>query len=509
MKINSKTRRQFLIGSGNAFLALPFLPSLWPRQSWGQNLPIDKRFIATWVPLGGYSRTDLYPTYLADKVTPLYPGHNIHHTQLRVSTELGSISKIYSSALNPYLAKLNMLQGLDAPITFTHGGATMLGHFRQQRGGNYHDPNVIDGDTLTQYPAVPSIDQFLAFSPHIYSSTPVMRSVVGYGNRSLGLKVPGDLASGLKHVGGPSTPQGLFNSLFGPSTPMVNQVGPTVEQTQSSTLIDQTLSDLKSALSHRNISSTDKLRLDSYATELHELQKKLIAVNSTVCSAPADPKLNTSMGSIPDDMTREQFLDLYTSVLVAGIKCGRTKVAAVTGIMQVGTQGKYSFDNLHSWGHDGKKTEVGDAMRWMVEKLYVPLLKKLDVDEGNGGTYLDNSIVMFGNLNSASVHKNWDRPILLAGSAGGFLKTGYFVDYRQPGVTTKYGQPGILYNQLMITILRAMGIPANDPMLTQYAFADLISPGATSFWSTLKSDGSHPHAVCIKDSGKLLPIITG
>ena len=489
-------------------VALPFLPSLWPREAWGQTLPVEKRFIAGWVPLGGYSNADLYPTYTADIVRNLYPGQDMYSTNLRISPGLGSISKIYSAALNPFISKLNVMQGLDCPITFTHGEATMLGHYRQLRGLPNADPNAITGDTLTKYPAVPSIDQFLAYSPHFYSSAPVLRSVVGYGNSSIGLVKPGDIASGLKRVSGPSTPQALFNALFGVSTPPVGGVLPTLDQTNSKTLIDHVLGDLTSTMKSRNISSTDKARLDSYTTELFELQKKLVAPSAAACVAPADPKINTAMGSLPDDTQRAQFLDLYASVLCAGIKCGRTRVASLSGIMQIGTQGKYSFDLLHGWGHNGKKTEVGDAMRWMIENFYVPILTKLDVDEGDGKTFLDNSLVMYGNQNSSGVHKNWDRPIIMAGSAGDFIKTGIFADYRQRGVTTRYGTPGILYNQLMVTILRAMGIPASDPMLAQYAHAELIVPSdPNSFWMTLKKDGTHPHAACIKDSGSLLPVI--
>lgn len=511
MKINSKSRRQFLVGSANTLVALPFLPSLFPRQLWAQSAPVEKRFIAAWMPLGGYSNTDLYPTYTPEQTLQLYPNHMISYTNLRQSSGLGSISKIYSSALNPYISKLNVLQGLDCPIGFTHGEGTMLGHYRHVRGPGA-DPNKDTADSLTQYPAVPSIDQHLAFHPQFYSYAPVLRTVAGYGGAGsiLALQTPGDINSGLKKVGGALTsPHALFNALFGSSTPPVNQEGPTQKQHDSKTLVDQVLVDLNKTLSHRNISTTDKQRLDSYATELHELQKKLIAVNPNTCSAPADPVLNTSMGSIPDDMTREQFLDLYTSVLVAGMKCGRTRIATLSGILAVATQGKYNFDNLHGWGHNGQKDLVGDAMRWYIEKLYVPLLKKLDVPDGSGQTYLDNSLVLFGNQNTASVHKNWDRPILLAGSAGGFFKTGNFVDYRQPGVNTKYGRPGILYNQLMVSILRSMGVPSTDPMLKHYAYADLIvPPSSQSWWSTLMSNGEHPHKHLIKDGGKLLPVIT-
>ena len=512
MYINSKSRRQFLVGSARTLVALPFLPSLWPREAWGQAIPIQKRFIGSWVPLGGYSNADLYPTYTADQAS-VFPqsGHNIYSTNLRISPEYGSISKIYSSKLNPFLPKLTLLRGLDCPLGHDHGEATQLGQMRYPREDGYGDPNLnLPEDTMIQYPAVPFIDQFLAYSPEFYSSIPLVRSVVGYGSISLGQVTPGNLSSGVKGVFGPDNPVALFNLLFGPSTPSVSATGPTPAQTESKTLIDQTLSDLKSILSHRNISSTDKQRLDAFTTELFETQKKLNIVSAAICSAPPVPTKSASMGEIATNIDREVFLDLYTSVLAAGIKCGRTSVATLAGIMAVETQGTYSFANLHSWGHDSKTAEVGDAMRWFVDKAIVPLITKLDVDEGGGSTFLDNSLIMFGNTNSASVHRNWDRNILLAGGAGGYFKTGQFVDYRQPGVFANYGQPGILYNQLIITILKSMGIKDSNPYLNEYAKADLIVPStaAENWWSTLRKDnGQHPHKDVIRESRNLLPLI--
>ncbi len=512
MYINSKSRRQFLVGSARTLVALPFLQSLYPREAWGQALPIQKRFIGSWVPLGGYSNADLYPTYAANlPVTFPGSGHSIHSTNLRLSETLGSISKIYSSKLNPFLPKLTLLRGLDCPLGHDHGDATQLGHMRYPGGGAWVDPNLTPPEgTMSQYPAVPFIDQFLAFSPEFYPSTPLVRSVVGYGRRSLGQVTPGDISSGVKHVWGPSNPVALFNLLFGPSTPSVSATGPTQAQADSKTLIDQTLGDLKSLLSHRNISSTDKQRLDSFTTELFETQKKLNIVSAAICSAPAVPTNSTDMENISTNIDRELFLDLYTSILASGIKCGRTSIATLQGIMAVETQGPYAFANLHSWGHDLKTTEVGNAMRWFVDKAIVPLITKLDVDEGGGLTFLDNSLIMFGNTNSADVHRNWDRNILLAGGAGGYFKTGQFVDYRQVGVSTNYGQPGILYNQLIITILKSMGIKDSNPYLQEYAKADLIVPSsvAEQWWSTLRKDnGQHPHKDVIHQSGNVLPLI--
>ncbi len=186
------------------------------------SMPLPKRFIAASMPLGGYSSADLHPSYMADLAT-IFPtsGHSIFKTNLRVSPGVGSISRILSSSLNPFLPKLNLLRGLDCPIPIGHADSTWLGQLRQQRLDGYRDPNATTDETETGYLPVPTIDQVLAYAPSVYASTPTLRSVVGYGSHSLGQVIPGDLNSAIKYVGGPSTPKDLFNALFGPTTPPV------------------------------------------------------------------------------------------------------------------------------------------------------------------------------------------------------------------------------------------------------------------------------------------------
>ena len=513
MIYDKKTRRQFLVGSGKVALALPILPSLFPRRAWGQVPPVEKRFIAAWIPLGGFKNVDLYPSYTADQVFQINPTQTIHHTNLRVSPALGSISKIYSAALNPYLSKLNVMRGLDCPVGFSHGENTFLGHYRHVRGLNRNDPNADTGDTIQGYPALPSIDQHLAYSPSFYSSAPVLRSINGYGDSSgrVGLNVPGDISQGLKKVSTLNDPVSLFNALFGVSTPQPGAGAQ--DRANTITLVDQVLTDLNNTKNGRNISSSDKQKLDQFTTEMFELQNKVQGAAQLSCTFPATPTINQGMGTLQTNLERSQYLDIYTSVIATAIKCGRTKIATMKGHMSTETQGKYTHDIIHGWGHDSgnpvANAKVADAITWMIENMYVPLLQKLDTPEAGGKTFLDNSLVMFGNENSQGYHRGWDRPILLAGEAGGFIKTGNFVDYTQRGVSTRYAQPGVLYNQLMITILQAMGIPPSDPMLAHYAHAELINPGASSFWNTLRSDnGEHPHKECVKHADQVLPIIT-
>ncbi len=520
MFYNPKSRRQFLVGSGKAFLALPVLESLLPRWASAQTSTPERRFIAVWLPLGGFNALDLYPTYAADVPTALYSNHTIYQTALRLSPALGAISKIYSAALNPYLAKLNLIEGLDCPIGFNHGENTFLGHYRYLRGGD----SVRGGQMLAMYPDVASIDQFLAYSKKFYPQIPVRRSVNGTSGflaaGRMGLLIPGDPNSGSTQLSPDRTPHKIFDDLFGPGTPALTSSGPSASQLQSKTLIDQVLGDLKAVRSGRLISGADKVKLDSFATEMQELQQKLIATSAVLpmCSKPTTPTDNLTIDDIGSNMDRTTFYDLYTSIIAAGIKCGRTKIATMTG----GNNIESGSGNLHSWGHDGKTDDVANTMRWTLENVFVPLLRKLDVDEGGGKTYLDNSLMIFGNDNS-KIHKSWSRPILTAGSAGGFLKTGNYVDYRQRGVLTKlayYGTgnfpahemyPGILYNQLLVTALQAMGLTPADydrPGILGYSGAALIDNDPTSGTSGINlATGVHAHTHCLADAGKLLPLL--
>lgn len=519
---NRKTRRQFLRGA-SASLALPFLTSLWPREAWGAD-PGEKRFIAFWGENGGYSPSDLYPTYAASTPFQLYSNHTIYSSPLTLSPGLGSISKIYTAALNPYLSKLNVIEGLDCPIDFTHGEATFLGHYRYVRGGDHANLPTVDGDILKAYPDVPSIDQFLAYHPKFYKSVPVVRSIQGYASyKAKGRyrqKVAGDFTQGTYEMNPDKSPNDVFNKLFGSTTPPVTGGStPSVEQTNSKTIVDQVVSELASLKNSRKISSADKSRLDDFATEIHELQQKLMQTSTTAaaCVKPANPNNSKVPGAANNDDEIAKIFELYVGVIVAGIKCGRTRIATMTdGIFDVtGWVGDW-----HQWGHDGKTSLVANTLRFGLEKLFIPLLKGLDVEEANGKTYLDNSICVWGNNNS-KIHKAWSRPILTAGSAGGFLKTGMYVDYRRRGVKCDFmyyatGEashemyPGIMYNQFLVTMLQAMGLSPSDyerPGVLGYSHATLMNNFKGNGLGMQDSNGVHVHAHCINDAGKVLPLL--
>jgi hypothetical protein len=91
----------------------------------------------------------------------------------------------------------------------------------------------------------------------------------------------------------------------------------------------------------------------------------------------------------------------------------------------------------------------------------------LDVDDGSGKTYLDNSLVVWTQESGEYTHVGQGIPVITAGSAGGFLKTGNYVDYRTKDIIVDGGQPvkvcgGLLYHQWLGTALQAMGVQPSE-----------------------------------------------
>jgi hypothetical protein len=109
---------------------------------------------------------------------------------------------------------------------------------------------------------------------------------------------------------------------------------------------------------------------------------------------------------------------------------------------------------------------------------------------------LDNSLIACVQEHSKRGHQCWGVPAITFGSAGGVLKTGQYVDFRNfksgdDKVYTRYGYP---INQLWANWLQALGVPATeyealnkagDPMfqvggrLTGYGASKFGDPGFT------------------------------
>ncbi len=64
---------------------------------------------------------------------------------------------------------------------------------------------------------------------------------------------------------------------------------------------------------------------------------------------------------------------------------------------------------------------------------------------------LDNTVVLLGSeITRGNTHSHIDAPFILAGSGGGYFKTGRYLSFN--GV--------VPHNNLLVSIMNAMGLPA-------------------------------------------------
>jgi hypothetical protein len=202
------------------------------------------------------------------------------------------------------------------------------------------------------------------------------------------------------------------------------------------------------------VGSADYQKIDAHLQGLLTLERlnkapvtTSITSSCTLPPASADVASASNNGGFPTQVT--QMMDIATGLLA----CDITRVVTL--------QLSYGFSNVvHSWlgqttghhtlCHDGvdERTPLSAIDAWYSQQVAY-FLGKLDaVNEGNG-TLLDNTLIAWGHENGNTSHRPDNAPFLLAGGAGGALRTGRFVS--SPAKTP--------HAKLLVSIAQIMGVP--------------------------------------------------
>jgi hypothetical protein len=289
--------------------------------------------------------------------------------------------------------------------------------------------------------------------------------------------------------GQPATKAVRCSSAWGPGRPLAAQCRPelayeslfgAVNATRNDfalrrNLLDLLRDDIKALRSQ--LRGAELTQLD-YQIEAYESMSRRNAELSGMFErgelAKSAPKLPAPFPTTFTDTVTAQF-DIAASALVAGL----THVATIatelctirgnyTGISDMGT---------HGVGHNEKDAKLGltglqilPLVRRHIAERTAALLKRLADMPEDGGTMLDNTLVVFTSDSANRQHthgENW--PFVLLGNLGGRIKTGQLVVYpiskdspTYSGTPNRYmtaaaDNPSI--NALYNTLLHAVGDP--------------------------------------------------
>lgn len=484
MTWNPLSRRLFLRGACGTTLALPFLESLAPKSA--QAAGPAKRFIALktynppvvkdWYPAEGASgRSAKYAgttkndgTYLAQM--PLGDAGSGHTWAPLSEFKETGLSKIVTKTLAPFYDKMLMIRGLDFLPNTNHNDSAFLGNYDSEDSATHTLPRGLE-----QWPTV---DQMLAKSSKFYTSTPAQRTVQVAQGTGRGVSFAGSVGS-IKRQPYRNNPKDVFNDLFG----MFNGGGGSApapmddgRRLKEGLLVDRVLADYKSTLASPRLGKGDKQHLESFVNHMAELQKKITAVSapSVSCTKPGVPGAGGAESSGTEVKAKWEAL---VDVIVAAIICDQTRIATFDVRKALRADGGVLFHNqdgfsgwhgdAHNWGSAAARDRMSAANRWVAENVFLRLMKGLDVPEGNGKTFLDNSIIYWGGELGFN-HIPYSIHCLVAGSGGGAIKTGRYLDYIDWNGKAYFAQEngnvitGIPHNQWMNTILQVNGLAPSD-----------------------------------------------
>lgn len=529
------SRRLFLGGAGGILVALPVLDSLTPRTAQAAGSTDPRRFICmksfstqdikSWYPRlsgNGYQlKDDVYGGSKADGTTLLTaPLGGGPYTQAPLSDfkTPDGISKIIGAGLNAYLDKMMLIRGLDFLPSVNHNFGGLLGNF-----SSCTNATPCTADSLKD---VATIDQVLAYSSKFYADTPAVRALhVSQGvEDAMSYTNYGDPSAPVEQMKTRTNPLDVWNDLF--STLVISEDGGAPEPNPDALLVDRVIGQYRELQKSPRLSAEDRQKLERHVNLLAEVEARLGGTTTSFsCTKPMEPSsLQNNSGTDPSDITAKW--DAFLDLVVLGLACDRTRIVTIGVHKALGPgpdpgdptlTGHYHSEDAsggtwhglaHDWGNDNARRMLAGINNWIAEHVFRTLIEKMDaVEETNGATLLDNSFVYWGNELGFN-HIAYSVPCLTAGSAGGFFKTGRYLDYIDWDGTSYFSQEdgnvikGIPHNRFLVSVLQAMGLEPAD-----YEIGG--SPGYGSTSTSGKDPSSWPTDYDLTQVGNVLPGIRG
>jgi Protein of unknown function (DUF1552) len=441
------SRRMFLRGAGGAAIALPLLHDL-PGARAQAAAPI-KRFIVMFSPNG------TIPTAWAStgQGTTFAPGP--------IFNDL--VAAGHKSDL-VVMQGLDMSACLDGPGGDAHGlgiGCLLTG--TELAAGNQFEAGM--GGPGSGWPSGISVDQLIASMlpkrQHLSIDFSIKRMSGSIWSR---MSYTGPNGQVVEPFDDPTV---AFDTLFANVGDSASTMALQAKRRKS--VLDQVVGELQAL--DGALSGADKMKVDAHLTQIREIETQLqVAAPASACTKPPKPALvasapivyNASGMETKQDPSADVDVpmrhDLVRKMLAAAMACDMARVGTImmapsrSDIFLSWLNGGVT-ESHHDYSHDADSNTTSQQKLVQINQWYaaqvaamITLLKSLP--EG-GGTMFDNTVILWANeLGIGNAHTHTQIPLMLAGSAGKYLKTGQ-------AVTMPKGTP---HNRLLLTICQAMGL---------------------------------------------------
>lgn len=255
-------------------------------------------------------------------------------------------------------------------------------------------------------------------------------------------------------------PRLVFERLFRAAYPQASNVE------HDALLLDRVLGDAKQL--QKKLGREDGSRIDDFLESVRSLEKRVEQAShpeGKTWQPAVDMDPMTKPAGVPNE--HAEHVRLMLDMIALAFQTDTTRVCTFMFGNAVGNTNFSFLDGVsgghHSLSHHEKKEEnlvqYQRIAQWHIEQ-YAYLLNKLgNMPEGDSNV-LDNSMILFGSgLRDGNKHSPRNLPLVLAGSAGGRIKTGQHL----------ISEPNTALANLYRAILDAFGAPVDS-------FADSDGP---------------------------------
>lgn len=443
-------RRAFLTAAGTAGVALPFLEGLPERSAFAQSeTPKFALFICTScgvVQQFGSEPERFWPTQLGPLTT-----EGMTADQDERCTGL----------LAEHAERLLIVRGVKYPA-----GPSGCGHAQGLAQCLTARPPTGNGNLATS--TGPSVDTVLAEALNPAGVSPLtlyagLKS--GYIDEKLSFSSAGQVRAA---EGNPYNVYQRLTGLLGTNgepSPMADLLA---ERRKSvNDLIREELNWLRNS---SRLSQADRARLDQHFTSIRDVETTMMAMGVSCSDALLDMSALEAMNTgnaFRQNGTIEEVAKLQMELAALAFSCNATRVAT----LQIGdgtdatryTINGVTVERFHWISHriqsDGVSgAAIPEAVEWhtAIDRIRINTFKHL-IDTWSqygveGGSLLDNGFAYWtSHIAQGPTHSFNNLPIIIAGNAGGYLKTGQYIDAGNSSNA-----------KVMNTLMTACGVPTTD-----------------------------------------------
>jgi hypothetical protein len=429
------TRRNLLRGSLAATAAFPLLEA---RRVAGQSAAPPTRLIVFTTPNG--TRNALYwPT----------------------GTETNFTLPMITAPLQPFAKKLTFMKGVQLNTALQNGtlGGNLGSEHARGTGGmltgrplNAGTEFISFGNTTSGWGSGESIDQYLV--DKLAPATTFTSFQMGVHVRDTQVRARIAYRASDQPIPPREDPKDVFSAFFANVTGG-DDATLTRLWAQRKSVFDLTNAETTRLMGI--VGASDRTKLQAYQDSMRDVETRLVGMqNGDTSASTCKPPTLVDVDLTVDNLYA-QAGQLQMDLAAAALACDQTRILTFQWSY---SESEHLFQflnniqgNHHAISHDfsssGVNYDAYNAIQTWYATQFAYFLGKLDsIDEGDG-TVLDNSLVLWATeIGESTQHDLTLMPYVFAGSAGGKIRAGRFIDWG----STRYDN-----NQMLVSIAHAMG----------------------------------------------------